>query len=81
MGTGGYARHPETLRWVGRTRALYRRHESLVREFEHRGYRHASPLDAALAAGKRTQDILLDDVASQRRMLAAKPCECPLRRR
>jgi len=37
---GGYSRHPETLRWIGKTLALYVRHELLVREFARRGYSH-----------------------------------------
>jgi len=44
-GVGGYARHPETLRWVGRERALYLRHEALAAEIERRGYNHRSPID------------------------------------
>ena len=28
----GYSRHPETLRWRGRLRALFLRHASLVEE-------------------------------------------------
>ena len=79
-GQGGYARHPETLRWVGKTRALYRRHEALIREFHNRGYRHASPLEASLAGGSSEQDALIDDLARQRRLLAAKPCDCPFGR-
>ena len=29
-GKKGYARHPETLRWMGKLKALYGRHEALV---------------------------------------------------
>ena len=72
----GYARHPETLRWKGRLAALYVRHEALVTEMERRGYNHASPLDVAFAAGKRTQDRFVDEPGEQRRMLAAKGCDC-----
>lgn len=28
-GVGGYSRHPETLRWAGKEKALYLRHEAL----------------------------------------------------
>jgi hypothetical protein len=76
-GQGGYARHPETLRWIGKTRALYLRHQALVKEFDRRGYRHASPLDESLATGNRKQDVLIDDVTGQRRLLVSKPCDCP----
>lgn len=75
-GTGGYSRHPETLRWVGRTRALYRRHERLAAEMGRRGYDHRSELDAHLASGARHQSVLLESVSEQRALLASKPCEC-----
>jgi hypothetical protein len=76
-GKMGYARHPETRRWVGRLAALFRRHEELVREMQRRGYRHASPLDPTLAAGSPVQDHLLDSLEEQLRILSGKPCDCP----
>ena len=79
-GTGGYSRHPETLRWVGRTRALYRRHERLVAEMRRRGYDHRSELDGRLATGAARQPVLLQSRSEQRTMLAAKPCPCLLSR-
>lgn len=42
---GGYANHPETKRWRGKTLALYMRHAQQVQEMEQRGYNHKSPLD------------------------------------
>jgi hypothetical protein len=72
----GYRAHPETRRWEGKLAALYRRHEALVAEMARRGYRHASPLDAALATGAEDQDDFVDPPAAQRRILAAKPCAC-----
>lgn len=77
-GTGGYSRHPETLRWVGKTKALHGRHEALVREMERRGYRHASPLDPMLAEGSSVQDSFIDEPAAQLLILKGKPCECPM---
>jgi hypothetical protein len=77
-GTGGYAAHPETRRWVGKTNALFGRHQRLVAEMDRRGYRHRSPLDRSVARGRRTQDALLDSVAAQRALLTAKPCDCLL---
>lgn len=76
-GKGGYAHHPETLRWVGKTRALFDRHERLVAEMERRGYRHQSPLDGAAASGPLEQDVFIDSLDEQRRLLAAKRCDCP----
>ncbi len=75
---GGYSQHPETLRWVGKTRALFQRHEQLVAEMELRGYQHKSPLDRAAAMGMRIQDAFIDSPDEQKRMLALKPCECLL---
>jgi hypothetical protein len=77
-GKGGYSQHPETKRWVGRVRALYVRHESLVREMEKRGYKHKTPLDKRLAKGKSKQDRFIDTPKRQLEILKEKPCECPL---
>jgi Pyrimidine dimer DNA glycosylase len=38
-GKQGYARHSETIRWRGKLKALYSRHDALVREMVVRGYR------------------------------------------
>lgn len=75
-GRGGYSRHPETLRWVGKTRALYERHNSLVREFYHRGYKHHSPLDKKLARGQNGQKVFINTVREQKTILRKKPCAC-----
>jgi hypothetical protein len=75
-GKGGYSRHPETLRWVGKTKALYLRHERLVEEFQQRGYTHHSPLSASMATGKDRQDALINTLDEQRLLLKQKPCEC-----
>ena len=40
----GYARHPETLRWVDRLPALGRRHAQLVAEMQLRGYVDRTPI-------------------------------------
>jgi len=75
-GKKGYSRHPETLRWRGRLKALYLRHEELVAEMERRGYRHKSPLARRLASGSSVQDKFIDSPRRQRQLLAAKKCEC-----
>jgi hypothetical protein len=77
-GQGGYSRHPETLRWVGKTRALYERHEALVKEFERRGYNHLTPLDKKLANGKGGQEVFINTIAEQKKILKDKPCDCLL---
>lgn len=75
-GRGGYAHHPETLRWVGKLRALYLRHEALVAEFAKRGYNHQTPLDKALAVGKGVQEDFINPPKEQIEILRNKPCEC-----
>jgi hypothetical protein len=75
-GKGGYSHHPETVRWVGKTKALYLRHEALVKEFTNRGYSHHTPLDKSLAKGKATQDAFIDSIATQKIILTNKPCPC-----
>lgn len=42
--TGGYSRHPETLRWTGHLAALWQRHEAQAEEMAQRGFNHRSPL-------------------------------------
>jgi len=75
-GKSGYANHPETIRWRGKMAALYLRHEVLVIEMERRGYRHASPLDPALATGSAVQDVFVDLPERQLELLRAKGCDC-----
>lgn len=50
-GKKGYANHPETLRWKGKLKALYGRHEALVVEMSNRGCQYRSPLAKREARG------------------------------
>ena len=75
-GKGGYSQHPETKRWVGKLKALYERHESLVLEMKKRGYNHNSPLDKKLASGKKEQRVYINTIKEQKGILFDKPCEC-----
>lgn len=75
-GKKGYARHPETRRWVGRLKALYRRHDMLVEEMTRRGYRHQSPLDARMASGEDVQREFVDSPETQKKILRSKKCGC-----
>ncbi|HOW60268.1 MAG TPA: pyrimidine dimer DNA glycosylase/endonuclease V [Candidatus Moranbacteria bacterium] len=75
-GKGGYSRHPETLRWVGKQKALFERHETLIREFLRRGYHHHSPLDKKLAVGQGGQKVFINTIAEQKIILRKKPCDC-----
>lgn len=74
----GYSRHPETLRWKGKLKALYLRHEKLVQEMKKRGYNHLSPLDKRYARGKSTQGEYIDRPGKQRELLTNKDCDCIL---
>ncbi len=73
---GGYSRHPETLRWKGKLKALYLRHDALVKEMGRRGYQHRSPLDKNLVTGKSRQDFYIDPLDKQRKILREKNCDC-----
>lgn len=72
----GYSKHPETIRWVGKLRALYLRHEQLVKEMMHRGYNHQSPLDKKNATGKSKQDVFVDSTLKQIQNIKQKNCSC-----
>jgi hypothetical protein len=59
-------------------RALYWRHEKLVKEMKRRGWQHHSPLDKRLARGRATPLRLVDSLSRQRQLLVKKECDCPL---
>jgi len=75
-GQGGYSRHPETRRWIGKLKALYNRHEELVKEMKKRGYNHYSLLDKKLAKGEGSQKVFINTIKEQKGILKEKPCEC-----
>lgn len=75
-GKGGYSRHPETLRWIGKQKALCIRHEVLVKEFIRHGYQHHTPLDKKFATGSSYQRFLINTIREQKIILNKKPCEC-----
>lgn len=72
----GYIRHPETQRWIGKLGALYKRHTQQVIEMEKRGYKHSSPLEPTLIAGKDLQDEFVNTIPEQKKLLKNKPCNC-----
>ena len=72
----GYSHHPETLRWKGKLKALYLRHEALVKEMVKRGYRHLSALPKRLAKGAGRQDAFVDTYREQFKILRLKGCDC-----
>lgn len=75
-GKKGYARHPETLRWKGKLRALYGRHQALVSEMAQRGYHHRSPLAKSQATGSALQRVFVDSPQKEARILKNKRCQC-----
>lgn len=77
-GKGGYSNHPETLRWVGKLKALYNRHEELVMEFTRRGYQHHTPLNKKNAIGSGRQNVFINTLKEQTIILKQKPCDCML---
>jgi len=76
QGRRGFAHHPETLRWRGKLRALYWRHEELAAEMGRRGYGHATPLPREEATGLARQDEYKDTPAEQIKILQGKGCGC-----
>ena len=72
----GYSLHPETIRWRGKLKALYKRHEELVKEMHKRGYNHQSPLNQKLAVGKSKQELFVDSIPDQIKNLQEKHCKC-----
>ena len=72
----GYSHHPEVLRWHGKLKALYKRHEEQVKELESRGYAHYSPLNLKLAKGLSKQDGYVDTIKEQNKILKDKKCGC-----
>lgn len=72
----GYSRHPEVLRWHNKLKALYLRHERLIKEFARRGYMHKSALDKKLARGSLKQNKFIDSISGQLRLLRMKKCNC-----
>ena len=75
-GKKGYARHPETVRWRGKLKALYCRHDALVREMALRGYEHRTPLLKALARGSGVQRVFVTTKRAQIEILKGKRCPC-----
>jgi len=72
----GFSKHPETMRWRGKLKALFLRHEKLVKEMKKRGYKHNSPLNKKQAKGKDTQLVYIDKPNEQKKILTNKSCDC-----
>jgi hypothetical protein len=72
----GYINHPETKRWKGKLKALYLRHERLVKEMSDRGYCHRSCLDKRSAKGLSKQNFYINSLREQWAILRNKHCAC-----
>ncbi|MFH2131203.1 MAG: DUF1722 domain-containing protein [bacterium] len=70
-GKKGYARHPETVRWVGYGWALRQRHQLLAAEMALRGYRDRSPVTTTGRAGEWPQTFI-DKPFQQFQILGSK---------
>lgn len=75
-GKKGFARHPETARWRGKLKALYKRHQALAAEMGRRGYRHHTPLPEEQATGLGEQREYKDTPVEQVRLLRSRGCGC-----
>jgi hypothetical protein len=72
----GYSKHPETLRWRGKLKALYNRHEEIVNEMKNRSFKHNSPLEKTKATGSKIQNEFVNTVEEQIQILREKGCNC-----
>jgi hypothetical protein len=70
-GKTGYARHPETRRWVGCVSGLAQRHALLVAEMRLRGYCDRTPLDSG-GGRMRWPAIFIDPPREQYALLTGK---------
>lgn len=72
----GYSKHPETIRWKEKLKALYLRHEQQASEMMKRGINHKSPLNKNFATGKSIQNEFVDSIEDQINFLRNKGCKC-----
>ena len=70
-GNNGYAKHPETIRWIGYGWALKMRHKQLACEMALRGYTDKSSVPACSNKGQ-WPDIYIDYPDQQFRLLKEK---------
>ena len=77
---GSYKKHPETLRWFGKERALADRHSEQIREMAKRGFKHKSDLlfDSNSAYSQAVQNEQWQTLKKQIKILKAKNCDCKL---
>jgi hypothetical protein len=74
----GYSKHPETLRWKGKLKALYKVHQNIASEMSKRGFNHNSPLSIRFAKGKGIQNEYVASPEEQAVILKGKKCGCKI---
>lgn len=72
----GYSKHPETIRWIGKLKALYLKHQEIVIEMKKRRYKHKSLLTKKFATGSSTQKLYINTIIEQKIILRNKKCTC-----
>ncbi len=77
----GYSRHPETLRWNGKLKALFLRHKKIALQMVSRGYQHKSNLSEKLASGQSKQNKYVNSIKEQLLILRNKKCSCDVKHR
>jgi len=75
-GKNGFSNHPETLRWKNKLKALYLKHEIIVKEMKKRGFNHNSFLEKSMADGLDIQNEYVDSIQEQIKILRKKNCNC-----
>lgn len=75
----GYSKHPEVLRWKGKLKALYLKHEEIVKEMLRRGWNHKSPLEKKFARCKTKQSDFWQSKKEQIKILKSKRCFCKIK--
>jgi hypothetical protein len=75
-GKKGYSHNPETLRWKGKFKVLFGRHEALVSEMSVRGYCHLSPLAKRQTTSSTRQPVFVDSPRAQIGILRNQRCQC-----
>jgi hypothetical protein len=75
-GKKDYARHPGTLRWKGKLRALFGRHEALIHEMALRGYRPGAHCRKRVQPGSARQRVFIQTLKEAGGILITKRCLC-----
>lgn len=77
---GSYKKHPETLRWFGKQKALIIRHKEQIQEMKNRGFKHKSdlPFNSETTCSKAVQNEQWQTLKEQIEIIKSKGCDCKL---